>query len=977
MKKTILALLSVILLSPMVTNAQTVITNSFDGWTGNVGKREQGVPTDNNLQMTFTHAEITTGAALIAQNGGGGARCQSTAHDSQLKPFMLNEGTDASGLCDHVNIHRAPTGFTSAIRLGYFVSNVNTAGDDKTAARLYRPIYVTEANSMLTLQYACVFMNPTDGTNKNQIAAFRVVKGTGGTPTSSATTTWETTPATTKATIPLSHIVVAPQLEFTRLVGQTTDTLILPSGWQYSGTIGSNTDCDNRVYCDYQTIKFDLREFIGSWVRLECFSSFSSDGQHGSYVYFVGSLGPTNQQVVECNPGENPPTFTMTPGLSNYVWYRSTEGYTGDLSGFSVLDTALNVEFIRVMYPGATQALRFQKVTPDSSLNNVYNVQQEDFVVSSGPNMGDPLNSQVFIGRGTCSKGVVGAPIQGAHETYPVFYVARVNNKKPTLVIDTLFYCNAKAFLDGHQSYATIGEIDNAQTHWDIFYDYNPNAPLGAANATVYADTVTFQFPRAGLHAVRLSKSIVGESNCRNEKIYPINIRKSPEGRLVITPTDHPCPGAQTNIAFNTSATIDDNWTFDWTYTNGTEDGVTEIRKVFELAEDPVRLEVTNGTYVDDALGNRVYCKTTIDTVIKVFLDPEVVADGDTVICSGEQLNFKFTVDGDDGTGMFSYQWYKDANCEQTAGAAGPTLRAFPTATPDNQQKTYYMRITNTQQGCVTAPYPQEFTILTVGLTPVEQFVCSKAQATLTAYGADSYDWSPAITDPNISGVPNAMSETVNVNPTADVTYTVTGHGVNGCTTQPASAVIHVVPYPKQSFIYDPQFIDAENPTMTFRDQSTPLTSTEWVFEGVNTLVGQQVEYTFQEVTGDSTAVLLRSTNAVNIGLPNERACTSDTLFQIAMDKLMVYIPNAFTPRLSNENRLFKLYTVNPLEHFAIYIYNRAGQLVFTSKDQDFAWDGTYNGEICPQGNYTYVLRFRRPHTDSVITKQGSLLLLW
>ena len=70
----------------------------------------------------------------------------------------------------------------------------------------------------------------------------------------------------------------------------------------------------------------------------------------------------------------------------------------------------------------------------------------------------------------------------------------------------------------------------------------------------------------------------------------------------------------------------------------------------------------------------------------------------------------------------------------------------------------------------------------------------------------------------------------------------------------------------------------------------------------------------------------------------------------------VVYIPNTFTPASS--------FTVNDqfgpeglyIDNYQMQIYNRWGEEVFSTSEGE-KWDGTYNGELVPQGVYHYQIR--------------------
>lgn len=69
-----------------------------------------------------------------------------------------------------------------------------------------------------------------------------------------------------------------------------------------------------------------------------------------------------------------------------------------------------------------------------------------------------------------------------------------------------------------------------------------------------------------------------------------------------------------------------------------------------------------------------------------------------------------------------------------------------------------------------------------------------------------------------------------------------------------------------------------------------------------------------------------------------------------------LFIPNAFTPNLS-ENNIFKpAYT--KVKSYEMMIFNRNGVLLFTSKDIRIGWNGYFKGRLCDLGAYVYYIKF-------------------
>ena len=73
-----------------------------------------------------------------------------------------------------------------------------------------------------------------------------------------------------------------------------------------------------------------------------------------------------------------------------------------------------------------------------------------------------------------------------------------------------------------------------------------------------------------------------------------------------------------------------------------------------------------------------------------------------------------------------------------------------------------------------------------------------------------------------------------------------------------------------------------------------------------------------------------------------------------------IFIPNAFSPNGDGVNDFFKLdgigFQRSDTSQFSISIYNRWGQMVYSSNTYGQFWDGKFNQEQCPSDIYRYVI---------------------
>ncbi len=87
-----------------------------------------------------------------------------------------------------------------------------------------------------------------------------------------------------------------------------------------------------------------------------------------------------------------------------------------------------------------------------------------------------------------------------------------------------------------------------------------------------------------------------------------------------------------------------------------------------------------------------------------------------------------------------------------------------------------------------------------------------------------------------------------------------------------------------------------------------------------------------------------------------------------------IFYPTGFTPNGDNLNDLFNVYG-QYIVGFEMNIFNRWGELLFTTTNIEQGWDGTFKGNPMPEGTYTFVADI----TDlagRAFKKSGSVLLI-
>lgn len=72
-----------------------------------------------------------------------------------------------------------------------------------------------------------------------------------------------------------------------------------------------------------------------------------------------------------------------------------------------------------------------------------------------------------------------------------------------------------------------------------------------------------------------------------------------------------------------------------------------------------------------------------------------------------------------------------------------------------------------------------------------------------------------------------------------------------------------------------------------------------------------------------------------------------------------VNFPTAFTPNGDEENDEFGAIVGCPLPEYSFKMFNKWGEMIFYTEDQNEMWDGTYKGENVASGGYSYKVFYR------------------
>lgn len=144
--------------------------------------------------------------------------------------------------------------------------------------------------------------------------------------------------------------------------------------------------------------------------------------------------------------------------------------------------------------------------------------------------------------------------------------------------------------------------------------------------------------------------------------------------------------------------------------------------------------------------------------------------------------------------------------------------------------------------------------------------------------------------------------------------------------------------------------------------------------------VGRQYDFSlkYQWNTGDTTCCISVDKSGEYVLTAKDECYTyTDTQsvsFRRCHDCLV--IPDAFSPNGDGINDLFGIIALCDIKDFTIQIFNRWGQLYYSSSNPAARWNGFYRADYAEQGVYYYMLEYTEAITGKRERIKGNLTLI-
>ena len=172
-------------------------------------------------------------------------------------------------------------------------------------------------------------------------------------------------------------------------------------------------------------------------------------------------------------------------------------------------------------------------------------------------------------------------------------------------------------------------------------------------------------------------------------------------------------------------------------------------------------------------------------------------------------------------------------------------------------------------------------------------------------------------------------------------TISLTVFDTNGCSnTKTIEELIQIYPAAELNYTITPQVTNLLNSDIVFTNNTPNCASQEWDLGIFGTSTSAVYSYTFEEV----------GTYYVGLSVVTTNGCMEEiTDSVIVEDNYVVFFPTSFTPNGDGLNDVF-MPLGGGIEKFKLEIYNRWGNMIYSTNSMSQPWDGNDHG----QDNYIW-----------------------
>ncbi len=631
-------------------------------------------------------------------------------------------------------------------------------------------------------------------------------------------------------------------------------------------------------------------------------------------------------------------TQLAASGALSYAWTPAT-----DIDDATVSDpvlTGVATTTLTVTGTDANGCVDTDQVTvtvnqlPQAVIDVIADVCVGSPTFFSESSIGNGLSYQWTLGDNTTSTDPLFSHTYADADTYPVtLAVTDVNGCEGSdassavvadLPVVTFSVFNGPDFCEGEQiSFQNTSPGTNAGLSWN--FNYQPGLPTSPGSSSSLPDPL-YSYQSYGSYNVRLR--VLSNFGCINDATQQVFIHDVPSADFAFTIACEKSPTVFTDLSIVEGGSTINGW--QWDFADGTP---------FEYVQNPSYTFSQDGIFdVELVVQTNDGCRDTM--IHSVWINPTpVITISGTDVCIGGETQFLNSSSPQDAT-IVDWTWDFADGQTLTGPDAVHTYQAYGN---------YDVTLTaSSDSGCVATgatlvrvfpnPEPQFFVVDAEGCEPHTTPIFNTS--TIASGAISTYSWSFDFGTGSTEDSPTVViSDTTG---TFGVTLTaVSAEGCQSTVTQLDAITVHVTPV--AAFTQSATVVPINDPAVDFTDASIDAVNYDWDFgDGTSSgLSDPRVLYTEPGIYD----VLLTVTNGM---------CSAEAGSTVVVEPIFsFYIPSAFTPDNNGKNEVFIGYGEGYTD-FQMFIFNRWGEQIFYSGDDQVGWDGTLDGQQVPQGVYTY-----------------------
>lgn len=683
------------------------------------------------------------------------------------------------------------------------------------------------------------------------------------------------------------------------------------------GFFGGGTMTQSVTYKNWTQVSVDLAPYIGQNVRIKFTTGDCVQGAHFGYAYVDASCEQPKLLVEETCQGTE---LITTGGAPAYEWRNLTTGTllpetgnrlsvttSGTYQVTILNETGCNITFDTTIavsfFPVESVITTTNNLCASDSLGTISILTTGgvgapyQYSIDSGFNYS---NSPNFNNLPAGTYYVIAKDINNCGDTNEIIITAQDTLK--SIINTTPVQCYG----------GTDGEIEFTNLEGG-----NPPYQFSINQGATYNNNVLFQNLTQGVYYTEMKDA----NNCYVRDTVEI---LAPDSIIVQIPND-------TTICIDGTATFKTSaiggvppFTFNW---GGAVTGTS-------ASFSPVRDSTVNLIAIDSR-----GCVSPIFPIRILVRDSlKITALNDTGICIGTGAKIR-AINATGGDGNFVYNWDNGVGNVQ-----------YDNVVP-NVTTTYTVSLTD---GCETPAATDQVTV-TIFEYPEVLFSVDKENGCIPLDVTFTNNTNTNLTKDCIWD----LGDGTRINGCAPFTHTYDSVGCfdvrltiispNGCqqSTEVKSQVC-TYPLPIAMFNYNPAPGSVLENEIQFNNLSVLGDTYNWTFSSLGTSTDVNPTYTFSNEYGDIYDVCLEATTVNN--------CKDTICLPIVIkEKLLLYVPNTFTPDGDGRNDVFMPSNqgADP-NNYELIIFDRWGDVIFTTKIKSEGWDGNNKGVPCKQDTYIW-----------------------